>query len=85
MDRANQAQFWMDTMTIAMAVTNCVTPIKTNYEIHGNTLPHLHVHLFPRHVDDPFVGGPVDPRIVEIVRTDEQIERLGEAIRAVQT
>ena len=31
-----------------------------NYEIHGNTLPHLHIHLYPRQVDDAFVGRPID-------------------------
>lgn len=37
-------------------------PIKINYEIHGNTLPHLHVHVFPRYAGDPFEGRPIDPR-----------------------
>jgi diadenosine tetraphosphate (Ap4A) HIT family hydrolase len=31
-----------------------------HYEIHGNTLPVLHMHLIPRRVDDPFVGRPID-------------------------
>jgi diadenosine tetraphosphate (Ap4A) HIT family hydrolase len=22
--------------------------VKLNYEIHGNTIPHLHMHLYPR-------------------------------------
>lgn len=82
MDPQAQSQFWRDTMAIAAAVDGCVKPIKMNYEIHGNTLPHLHVHLFPRQPDDPFVGGPVDPRAVVLHRSDEQIERLSEAIRA---
>ena len=34
--------------------------IKINYEIHGNTGPHLHMHLFPRYLDDPFPGQPID-------------------------
>jgi diadenosine tetraphosphate (Ap4A) HIT family hydrolase len=34
--------------------------VKINYEIHANTVPHLHVHLFPRYVDDPFPGGAID-------------------------
>ncbi len=33
-----------------------------NYEIHGNTAPHLHVHVFSRHIGDQFEGGPIDPR-----------------------
>jgi diadenosine tetraphosphate (Ap4A) HIT family hydrolase len=80
-----QAAFWQDTMRIAAAVASHVRPIKMNYEIHGNTLPHLHVHLFPRQPDDPFVGGPVDPRFVELSRSDDQIGALGDAIRAAQS
>jgi len=38
-----------------------VQPVKMNYEIHGNTAPHLHVHFFPRYVGDQFEGGPINP------------------------
>lgn len=34
--------------------------IKINYEMHGNTAPHLHMHLFPRHIDDPFAGVSIN-------------------------
>ena len=33
---------------------------RINYELHGNTVPHLHLNLFPRYVDDPFAGKPID-------------------------
>ena len=36
-----------------------------NYEIHGNTIPHLHMHLFPRYVGDAFENQPINPRIVK--------------------
>ena len=80
MDRDERSRFWDDTMTIAQAVAAHAHPIKMNYEIHGNTLPHLHVHLFPRHIDDPFVGGPVDPRKVVLTRSDAEIDALAAAI-----
>jgi diadenosine tetraphosphate (Ap4A) HIT family hydrolase len=35
--------------------------VKLNLEIHGNTLPHLHVHVFPRYIGDRFERGPIDP------------------------
>jgi len=38
--------------------------VKLNYEIHGNEIPHLHVHLFPRYRGDPFEGGPIDSKLV---------------------
>ena len=31
-----------------------------NYEIHGNTVPHLHIHLYPRTIGDPFPGQAID-------------------------
>lgn len=77
-----QRQFWADSMLVAAAVASVVSPIKMNYEIHGNTLPHLHLHLFPRHPDDPFVGGPVDPRLASVQRTPEELLALAAAINA---
>jgi diadenosine tetraphosphate (Ap4A) HIT family hydrolase len=39
--------------------------MKIKYEIHGNTAPHLHMHLFPRYLDDPFAGVSIDYDRVE--------------------
>jgi diadenosine tetraphosphate (Ap4A) HIT family hydrolase len=44
----------------ARALKKASGAVKINYEIHGNTLPHLHVHLYPRYVDDPFPGQAID-------------------------
>jgi diadenosine tetraphosphate (Ap4A) HIT family hydrolase len=38
--------------------------MKLNYEIHGNTIPHLHMHFYPRYPGDPFEGGPINPKAV---------------------
>lgn len=78
----DQGRFWQDAMTIAAAVDRVMAPIKMNYEIHGNTLPHL--HLFPRHPDDPYIGGPADPRKGSFIRSDGELDRLLEAIRSAQ-
>src|ERR1700680_1204529 len=59
MSAEDQSRFWIDAMLVARAVADLLHPIKMNYEIHGNTLPHLHLHLFPRQPDDPYVGGPI--------------------------
>ena len=74
-----QARFWTDAMLVAAAVASVVSPIKMNYEIHGNTLPHLHLHLFPRHADDPFVGGPIDPAS-SVMRSPALIQALAASI-----
>lgn len=68
-------------MVVAKALAGALHPVKMNYEIHGNTLPHLHMHLLPRHVGDPFVGRPIDLKEVHPRYTDAEIERLRTAIR----
>jgi len=70
-------------MVVAKALSDLLSPVKMNYEIHGNTIPHLHVHLYPRFSDDPFVGGPIDPRRKPFVRTSDERMQLGRAIRKV--
>src|SRR5215510_13513222 len=53
-----------DIQRVAKALQAITGAVKLNYEIHGNTLPHLHVHLFPRYKGDPFENGPIDPRLI---------------------
>jgi diadenosine tetraphosphate (Ap4A) HIT family hydrolase len=53
-----------DVQRVAEAVQKITGAIKLNYEIHGNTIPHLHVHLFPRYKGDPFENGPIDARLI---------------------
>lgn len=42
--------FWREAMRVARAVAELLEPAKMNYEIHGNTIPHLHMHLYPRNI-----------------------------------
>lgn len=42
--------FWREAMRVARAVADLLEPSKMNYEIHGNTIPHLHMHLYPRNI-----------------------------------
>ncbi len=57
--------FMKEAQATARALKEVTCAVKINYEIHGNTVPHLHLHLFPRYVDDPFPGGPIDYGRVE--------------------
>ncbi len=47
-----------DVAMCAKALKKVTGAVKINYEIHGNTLPHLHVHLYPRYMDDPSPDSP---------------------------
>jgi diadenosine tetraphosphate (Ap4A) HIT family hydrolase len=44
---------------VAAAVWRAFGPRKLNYEALGNSVPHLHWWLVPRHADDARPGGPV--------------------------
>jgi diadenosine tetraphosphate (Ap4A) HIT family hydrolase len=73
--------FWDDVMFAAEVLAGIFSPVKMNYELHGNTVPHLHVHLYPRYRDDPFVGGPIDPRHTTFARSRDDLRHIGRAIR----
>jgi diadenosine tetraphosphate (Ap4A) HIT family hydrolase len=80
LDEAEQVQFWLDCMAVARGLAALLKPAKTNYEIHGNTDPHLHMHLFPRSANDVYVGYPNHCRAV-FERSPEDVEKLASAIR----
>jgi diadenosine tetraphosphate (Ap4A) HIT family hydrolase len=78
---AARAAWWDDVATASAAVQRATGSPKLNYEIHGNTIPHLHVHVFPRYPGDPFEGRPIDPRHrLAFRRSSADLERLQLAI-----
>ncbi|MFO0880474.1 MAG: HIT family protein [Gemmataceae bacterium] len=51
---------YLDEITlVARAIHTAWQPIKMNYELLGNQVPHLHCHLFPRYAHDPARLAPV--------------------------
>jgi diadenosine tetraphosphate (Ap4A) HIT family hydrolase len=44
--------FIADVQRAARAVQQVTGAIKINYEIHGNVIPHVHMHLIPRYAGD---------------------------------
>lgn len=76
-----QAAFWLDVCSVARAVRDAVAASKINYEIHGNTIAHLHLHVFPRYAGDPFTGGPIDGSSRDFHRSQEELARLAWAVQ----
>ncbi len=60
---ADAYAFMRDMRLASRALQEVMGAIKINYEIHGNTIPHLHLHLWPRQIGDRFEGGPIDWRV----------------------
>ena len=45
-------------VVVARAIQVVLRPVKLNYDVLGNSVPHLHTHLVPRYADDPRPGWP---------------------------
>jgi diadenosine tetraphosphate (Ap4A) HIT family hydrolase len=52
-------QYFQDMVAVARAIATAFKPRKMNYEALGNTVGHLHWHLFPRYEWDPNPKGPI--------------------------
>ena len=57
--------FMVEVQLVGKALRKITGAVKINYEIHANSSPHIHIHLFPRYLDDDFPGAPIDYRITE--------------------
>ena len=80
----DRSLYWSELLLVAEAVAKATSAVKVNYEIHGNTIPHLHTHVFPRFPGDPFEGRPIDPHAAEpFVRSSDDLRRLQKAIADV--
>jgi diadenosine tetraphosphate (Ap4A) HIT family hydrolase len=50
--------FWQELLDIGRAIETTFEPIKLNYNLLGNEVPHLHAHVVPRYANDPRPGWP---------------------------
>ncbi|MBO0838833.1 MAG: HIT domain-containing protein [Actinobacteria bacterium] len=51
--RDELATWWDDIRTAVRAINDVYVPCHINYQILGNSVPHIHAHLIPRYLDDP--------------------------------
>jgi diadenosine tetraphosphate (Ap4A) HIT family hydrolase len=52
------AAYWAEVLHVGRALESHLQPVKLNYNMLGNSLPHLHTHVLPRYADDPRPGWP---------------------------
>jgi len=76
MSKDDLAGYMGDIQKAAKALQEVTGAVKINYEIHGNSAPHLHCHLFPRYLDDDFPGMGIDVKLIEPspYESDEEFE-----------
>jgi diadenosine tetraphosphate (Ap4A) HIT family hydrolase len=75
------AQFWAEVIVAGRAIEDVFEPVKMNYNVLGNSVPHLHVHLIPRYALDPKPEWPfpfpeVDPPPFPEGELRRDVERL---------
>ena len=78
LDSLQATSFMGDIQNVSRALSQATGAIKLNYEIHGNTLPHLHVHFYPRYAGDPFENKVIEPRhVIQPVYRPGQLQEIG--------
>lgn len=59
LDNKTRTMFLTEMSQVAKAVYKSFSPDKLNYELLGNSHPHMHWHIFPRYKNDPNFNKPV--------------------------
>ena len=73
LNEADLLSYMKEAQVSAKALKAVTNAVKINYEIHGNSGPHMHMHLFPRYMYDPFPGQAID-----FTRVDPPVYKPGE-------
>jgi diadenosine tetraphosphate (Ap4A) HIT family hydrolase len=55
---AEAAEYAREVLRVARAIEAAFAPVKLNFDVLGNSVPHLHTHIVPRYADDPRPGWP---------------------------
>lgn len=74
-------QYWQEAMAIGRALRELFAPPKINCEIHGNSMPHLHMHIYLRAAGDPYVCQSIDWH-TSFRRTQSDLDKIRTAIEA---
>jgi diadenosine tetraphosphate (Ap4A) HIT family hydrolase len=59
LEPSEYSAFFIDLRTASQAIRQSMNPDHMNYELLGNTNPHLHWHIVPRYKTDPRWGQPI--------------------------
>jgi diadenosine tetraphosphate (Ap4A) HIT family hydrolase len=66
--------YFEDMRQAALALEQVFSPVKMNFEILGNSIPHLHCHIKPRFYGDPAPGMPWNGDFSPLRLTAEEYE-----------
>jgi diadenosine tetraphosphate (Ap4A) HIT family hydrolase len=79
--------YFSEVLRVGRAIEQHYRPIKMNFEMLGNSLPHLHTHVIPRYLDDGAPGTPALLMRTDMDRTkrrpEADVAREANALRAI--
>lgn len=83
MTQAELVAFWTEVRGVARIIEKVFEPCQLNYQLLGNAVPHVHVHIVPRYLDDP---SPERPLAFEVERVpDDEIDVQVDALVAARS
>jgi diadenosine tetraphosphate (Ap4A) HIT family hydrolase len=72
-----RGMFFDDLAAAGKGLQAAFTADKMNYNILGNVIPHLHIHILPRYFTDSAPNRPIDPGLREVfLSAAEYAERI---------
>lgn len=82
LSKQERSFFFEDMMRVGRALERVFNPVKMNFNILGNAVPHLHTHILPRYYGDPAPSHPIDPNADQVVLTPEEYQQRIDLIRS---
>jgi diadenosine tetraphosphate (Ap4A) HIT family hydrolase len=79
------SSYWRELRLVATAIEDVMRPVKMNYNLLGNSVPHLHAHIVPRYADDPRPGWPFPFPFPDPEPPSMSKERMAEDVIALRT
>jgi diadenosine tetraphosphate (Ap4A) HIT family hydrolase len=82
------SRYGREVLRVGRAIEAAFSPVKVNYDVLGNSVPHLHTHIVPRYADDPRPGWPFpfphpDPPAMPADRNESDLAAVRRAERGL--
>ncbi|HZT97157.1 MAG TPA: HIT family protein [Chloroflexota bacterium] len=78
---SDRSLFFDDMMRVGRALDEVFSPLKMNFTMLGNAVPHLHAHVLPRYYGDPAPHHPIDPNAGRAILGPDEYEQRVNLIR----
>ena len=82
LEEPDRVAYFDDLMLVGQAIERVYAPLKLNFQLLGNAVPHLLSHITPRYYRDPAPHRPLDPDLGQRHLPPEEVAERIATIRA---